>query len=227
MRVINHLIAVHGVDRMVLTLRVLTETHPANRSQLNRVVITAVNAICRMQHYTRHGLRFLEAFDTIDLGELHKRAASFGLTMQPVQATLAALISERLRAILPQENDRKPPRPKAIGKPPASITRVAGVVRKVELGRQLLGLRKGVPHLAEFVRARGKIEPDCQRAGDAMRVARAYGTRPEICANLSWSALLVLASPSMPEQVRLELEDMILAGERIGASEIRRARSRF
>jgi hypothetical protein len=80
---IGHLIEKHGVDNMVLTLRILTETHPANRSLLNRVVITAVNAICRVRHYTRHDLRFLEVFDEVDLGEVHRRAVSFGMWMYP------------------------------------------------------------------------------------------------------------------------------------------------
>jgi hypothetical protein len=40
--VIPHLMEKHGVDTMVLTLRVLTETNPRNRHQLNRDVITAV-----------------------------------------------------------------------------------------------------------------------------------------------------------------------------------------
>ncbi|WP_156928140.1 hypothetical protein [Bradyrhizobium sp. Tv2a-2] len=40
---IEHLLKNHGEEAMVLTLRVLTETHRNNRSALNREVITAVN----------------------------------------------------------------------------------------------------------------------------------------------------------------------------------------
>src|SRR6266566_4489419 len=75
-KVIAHLIKMHGIENMVLTLRILCETHPANRSQLNRVVITATNAACRLR-WSRLGLPFLEAFDSIDLGALHERAMSF------------------------------------------------------------------------------------------------------------------------------------------------------
>jgi hypothetical protein len=48
--IIEHLIKKHGSDAMVLTMRVLTETRQANRLQLNRVVITAVNTVCRLRH---------------------------------------------------------------------------------------------------------------------------------------------------------------------------------
>jgi hypothetical protein len=45
---------------MVSTLRVLTETHPNNRHQLNREAITAVNAVCRSKRWTSLGLNFLD-----------------------------------------------------------------------------------------------------------------------------------------------------------------------
>jgi hypothetical protein len=39
-----------------------------------------VNAVCRSKkRWISLGLAFLEAFDTIDLGELRRRAESFGL----------------------------------------------------------------------------------------------------------------------------------------------------
>jgi hypothetical protein len=80
-----------------LALRVLTETHPNNRRQLNREVITAVNAVCRSKRWTALGLKFLKASDAVDLGELRQRAISAGLWTQPVWATMAALIIDRLQ----------------------------------------------------------------------------------------------------------------------------------
>jgi hypothetical protein len=98
--IIPHLMKKHGTEAMVLTLRVLTETNPHNRHQLNREVITAVNAVCRSKRWTALGLSFLEAWDAIDLGELRQRAISFGLWMQPVWVTMVALIIDRLRPVL-------------------------------------------------------------------------------------------------------------------------------
>jgi hypothetical protein len=57
-----------------------------------------------------------------------------------------------------------------------------------------------------------------------MKVARLYGTRPEVYTRLSWNALLYLASPTLTVDVREALEARIIAGERIGAPEIRAVR---
>lgn len=57
-----------------------------------------------------------------------------------------------------------------------------------------------------------------------MQVARAYGTRPEIFRRVSWVLLRTLASPSLPAAARLRIESRIIAGERVGAPEIRKAR---
>jgi hypothetical protein len=57
-----------------------------------------------------------------------------------------------------------------------------------------------------------------------MKVARAYGTRPEIYQRMSWEGLLQLSSPTMPPAVRQDLEARILAGEAVSGPQIRRAR---
>ncbi|OAF04307.1 hypothetical protein AYJ54_24270 [Bradyrhizobium centrolobii] len=54
-----------------------------------------------------------------------------------------------------------------------------------------------------------------------------YDGRREITARLSWAALVELASPSVPDNLRQELEQRILAGKRVGAPEIRHARGRL
>ena len=60
-------------------------------------------------------------------------------------------------------------------------------------------------------------------AVDALKVARLYGARPEIYTRLSWNALVTLASPALSAAAREALERRILAGEHIGAPEIRAA----
>ena len=54
-----------------------------------------------------------------------------------------------------------------------------------------------------------------------MRAARVYGDKPDIYRRLSWDALLTLSGTPAP--IRTELERRILAGERMGAPQIRRA----
>jgi hypothetical protein len=55
------------------------------------------------------------------------------------------------------------------------------------------------------------------------RVARAYGDRRDITSRLNWKALVALATASEP--VRLEFEERIVRGERIGAADIERPQS--
>jgi hypothetical protein len=58
-----------------------------------------------------------------------------------------------------------------------------------------------------------------------MRVARLYSGRWEITCRLSWAALVELSSSSIPKSLRRELEAKIIAGKRVGAAAIRRARA--
>lgn len=228
---IDHLIRRHGLDSMVLTLRILTETHPANRLQLNRVVITAVNAVCRMRHYSRHDLKFIEAFDHIDLGELHRRAVLFGLWTQPLWTVVAVLVSERLESALARFEEKPTPKPKPVRLPPKqprSVTRIPEIQAKLELGRKLLELRAKTPSNRNFGGlVRQQFDIDQASATEAMRVARMYGDRWEITTRLSWAALIELSSASVPAPIRRALEAKIIAGKRVGNAEIRRARGRL
>jgi hypothetical protein len=51
-----------------------------------------------------------------------------------------------------------------------------------------------------------------------------YGTRPEIYTRRSWNALLHFASPALTVAACEALERRIIAGDRIGAPEIRAVR---
>jgi hypothetical protein len=88
-----------------------------------------------------------------------------------------------------------------------------------------VALRAQVKSNRAFGRAvRAQFDIDAQHAVECAAAARAYGTRPEIFGKLSWDALVVLSSSTMPALVRQALEARILAGERIGGPQIRRAR---
>ena len=60
-------------------------------------------------------------------------------------------------------------------------------------------------------------------ASESMKVARAYGTRPEIYRRLSWIALFEL-SPNMSPVVRRRLEAQILAQRVRHSPQIHKAR---
>jgi hypothetical protein len=114
-------------------------------SELNRVVITAVNAVCRVRHYAEHGFALLEVFDDVGLGALHQRAESFGLWTQPTWATLVSLILDRLRAALSALEKRARPKARSEPKPPRSITRVPEVQAKLDLVKRLPALQESTP----------------------------------------------------------------------------------
>ena len=99
------------------------------------------------------------------------------------------------------------------------------VEKNVALGMELIALRATIKSNCAFGRqVRRRFEVDAQHSCEVMKVARAYGTRPEIYQRMSWEGLLQLASPTMPAPVRQRLEARILAGEKIVASDIVRAR---
>jgi hypothetical protein len=227
--VIANLIKIHGMENMVVTLRILTESHRANRSQLNRNVITAVNNICRLRRFTDRGLALVEAFDDIDLGAMHADAKAEPLsTIHNARTVLACKLINRLDDILgpsPPSNPPKPPKVRRDPKPPRALTRVPGVEAMVDLGVKLLELRSNAKSNREFGRLRNRLfDVDTMTGVRAMMVARVYGDRPEIYRRLSWKAIRDLASPSMPPSLRRNLEARILAGERIGGPQIRAAR---
>ena len=59
------------------------------------------------------------------------------------------------------------------------------------------------------------------------RAARAYGERREIYSRMSWNALVLLSSPTIPPAVRQDLEPRIMAGESIWALGWAEGRSRY
>jgi hypothetical protein len=72
--------------------------------------------------------------------------------------------------------------------------------------------------------ARARFNVDQIQASRAMRVARLYAERAEIYRAVSWRTLVELASPKMSPPVRQALEAKVIAGERVSAPRIRRAR---
>jgi hypothetical protein len=70
---------------------------------------------------------------------------------------------------------------------------------------------------------RAQFDIDTMHAVECARVARAYGERLDIYRRLSWNALVLLSSPTIPAPVRQDLEARILVGESVGGPDILRA----
>jgi hypothetical protein len=60
---------------------------------------------------------------------------------------------------------------------------------------------------------------------EMMRIARLYGERPEIYSNVSWHALVELASSATSEAECQKFEAKISAGERVNGAALIRSRT--
>ncbi len=228
--IVDRMIRNYGLPHTTLTLRTIVESSEENQGALIADIITAVSdLILSHPRWANLGLEWLAAFDQIDLTEIRKTAKA--ANVQPLRVGIATLIAVELAKVLGPSRPPKPPKPPRIRrepKPPRVITQVAGVAKNIVLGLELLALRSTIKGNCAFGRqVRRQFDVDGQHACEVMKVARAYGTRPEIFTRLSWNALVLLSSPTMPAPVRQDLEARILAGQSIGAPDIVRARGKL
>jgi hypothetical protein len=92
--------------------------------------------------------------------------------------------------------------------------------RKIDIGCALIRLKQRAGRQFEREAYRlFKVVYNGQRA-DLMRVAALYGERPDIWQRVSWRALVLLAKPSMPADLRHEFEARIKAGALVTGKEI-------
>jgi hypothetical protein len=224
--IVERLIRSRSVEHATIVLRTIVESE-GNQAELIADIIGAISDIVlRHPRWVDLGLQWLEAFDQINLAAIRRAAKAAGA--YPLHSAVMMLICVDLERILgPSKLPKqpKPPRIKREPKPPRALTRVPGWEKNVATGMKLLALRATIKGNCAFGRAvRREFDIDAQDAAEMMKVARAYGSRPEIFTRLSWVALVTLSSPALPVAAREALESRIRAGEAIGAPEIRAAR---
>jgi hypothetical protein len=221
---IRRILADHGQGHTVTTLRAIVEGNPANRTMLREDVIRAISGIVRAHPgWPERGGIWLEAWDSVDLVQIRHSAKASGI--RPLRFAIGVMVCLRLAEILGPSVLPKPPKIKREPKLPAYLARVPGVEKNVALGLELLKLRSAITSNRVYGRqVRRQFDVETKLAVNALKVARLYGARPEIFTRLSWNALLHLASPTLPAAAREALERRIVAGEHIGAPEIRAAR---
>jgi hypothetical protein len=225
---VGRLIGQHGLPHVTMVLRAIADSEGNGNALISDVIGAVSDIVLAHPRWPAMGLAFIEALDHVNLLDVRKTAKA--ANVHPLRVGVATLIAIELAKILgPSRPPRpKPPKPvkvKLPPKPPRSLTRVPEVEANVALGLELLKLRSTIKGNCAFGRlVRRQFDIDAQHACDVMRVARAYGTKREIFTRLSWNALLTLASSSMPRAIAEELETRIIAGEAIGASQIRAAR---
>lgn len=216
--VVDRMIRQHGARHTELVLRTV-----ADHGILVADVIDAVSDLAISHPRWARSADWFSAFAGIDVAGIRQTAKAANI--RPRRVAIATLIAVELAKILGPSRLPKTIKQKLPPKPPRALARVAGVEANVQLGRQLLALRAEHPGKRDYGRAkRARFNVDVMHAVECVRVARAYGERPEIYRRLFWQGLVELSSPTMPAPVRRVLEVRILAGERIGAPQIRRAR---
>lgn len=223
---IRRILADYGQDHTVTTLRAIVEGNPVNRVMLREDVLRAISDIVRAHPgWPERGGIWLEAWDSVDLVQIRHSAKASGI--RPLRFAIGPMVCLRLTEILGPSVLPKQPKSKIKRepKPPAWLTRVPGIEKNVRLGIELLTLRTANKSSTAFGhQVRRQFDVETKHASETMKVARLYGARPEIYTRLSWSALVTLASPTLPAAAREVLERRIIAGERIGAPEIRAVR---
>ena len=227
---IERLIRKHGLPHATIVLRTIAES-VGNESELIADVIGAISDLVRTHpRWVNLGLAFIEAFDQISLAQVRRTAKATGV--QPLRDAIMTLLCVELEKILGPSRLPKPPKPvkvKLPPKPPLALTRIPAIERAISLGKELLALRASIVCNKKFGREVRRRLPGVDQitASEAMKVARAYGTRPEIYRRLSWIALFELSSPKMSPSVRQALEAEVVAGESVTAPQIRKARGRL
>jgi hypothetical protein len=211
--------------KVILTIRCILESS-GNEGALIGPIVSAVSS-CVTPELTNRGLQLIEAFDRIPLVSILETMRSldvFGANSLGHYYSIA--IRNKLAAIM-QPTDRpasKPVRVKRQPKPPRSVTRIPEIEKCIALGVELLRLRAGIPSNSRFGQAARSRGIDQLRASQVMRAARLYADRPEIYRAVSWRTLLELSSPQMSPAVRQAFEARVIAGQKLTAPEIRRAR---
>jgi hypothetical protein len=217
-----------GRGHVTLLIRTITESG-GNQNALVEPIVSAVSS-CMRPEWTGLGLKWIEAFDHIPLTAILETMRSLDLfSQQNIGHYLSIALRNKLARIL-EPARAKPCKPaKPAPKPPLSVTRIPQIEKNIALGLELLAVRSSISGNTQFGRQVRKRFPGVDQitASGSMKVARAYGARPEIYRRLSWIALFELSSPKMSPSVRQAIEAEILAGKSVSATEIRRVRGRL
>lgn len=214
-------------EQIILVSRAILESRD-NSNALVEPVVHAVSACARLQ-WTRQGLRWIEAFDHIPLVDTLKTLVDLFGEKAAAEHLPVVLCRKLWQFFGPDVAAAKPVKVNREKKPPAKITRVAGIEKRIAFGKELLELKAQSRRNNEFAVLRRKKFPNVEAmlATEAARVARTYGERPDIYQRLSWAALVELASPSLPAAAREQFERRALGGEDVKGAEIVRARGRL
>ncbi len=220
-RIIDRLVAEHGVSHATLTLRAIAETE-GNARQLSRHVILAVSDVLASHpRWADAGLALLSAFDHIDLGKLRAiaKAAKVSHARHAIATLLYIELEKHLGSPVPPKATPKKQEPR-----PSRLEAQLPTVRaNIATGIELMAMSATIKNNREAGRLRQQLGIGQAHAAKCIRVAKAYADREDIVSRLPWPALVELAAA--PPGLRHGLEERLIAGERLTAKQIRQART--
>lgn len=223
----------HGPEHLTLVIRAISESD-GNAQALIDPVIRAVSAVALAHpEWAASGLRWIEAFDGLDLLDCYGAAARLKKSAPaPAWAAVAGMIvlvlrdefggkRRRTRAEIAEKRHEREAADKA-----AKADKIAeGNRRRIEAGLQLIEVRRtGRGQLMRIARDQFGLAYSSD-VTSAMRVAELYADRPDIWTRVRWAVLAALAAP-IPDASRDEFEAKIMAGVSVRASEITRKSAR-
>jgi hypothetical protein len=217
---LQKLIRYRGEQHATLVIRTVIESE-GNEFALIEPVISAVSQVMtRQPDWPEKGIAWIAAFDGIPLLQIVETMRELEIFREDsIGSNLAVSLENRLANLFAA------PAPE-VAQPiiPMSQARIPGILAKVALGRELAALRDRTPNNRKFGElARAKCDLAAAEVSELIRVARAYGDREEIVSRLSWQALVVLSGSILSAPTRQSIEKRILAGERIGVTQIKEA----
>jgi hypothetical protein len=213
-----------GRAQTTLLLRTILASEGNGGDALVAPIISAVHG-CMRPEWTDRDLAWIAAFDNIKLVELLRAMRELDFCPErEISNHLALAIQRRLARTFapPPESERPKPSKKEL-REAAAARQAAANERRINLGKQLLDLRARAENRRDFSRQRNQIGVDSTTGSYLTAVARLYSDRPEIFGATRWSTLCAMASPSLPAAAREMFERRIMAGERLGLSDVRRA----
>lgn len=219
---LQKVIRYHGEKHATLVIRTIIESEGNELALIEPVVRAVSDVMKRNPEWPEKGVAWIEAFDGIPLLQIVETMRGLEIFREESLGTYLAMSLESRLAKLFTEAPAPVIAPAA--NIPMSQARVPGILAKVALGSELAELRDRTPNNRKFGElARAKCDLTASEVSELIRVARAYGDREEITSRLSWQALVALSGSILSAPTRQSIEKRILAGERIGVTQIKEA----
>jgi hypothetical protein len=207
----------HGAQHLTLLLRAIVESEGNARALIEPVLYAISAVMVAYPAWPETGMRWLEAFDDINLLQMHNIARP----LKPGDLARSAVAGMLVARLYPVFTVAKVRAPRKVYEP----KKMPGAARRaIEQGVFLLE-HKG-PHANSPISKLGyeKFGLNALECSQVLNAARRYGDRPELVARLSRDALFALSMPSLPASARLEIERRLAAGEQVTAKQILKAR---